>query len=57
MVQLDRMAEAIAQLNAETEPKLLAVATPRVAFTVPALSLVDQTVVAFEAEGIHSIGG
>jgi DNA repair protein RadD len=28
----------------------------RVAFTVPALSLIDQTVVAFEAEGIHSIG-
>jgi superfamily II DNA or RNA helicase len=28
----------------------------RVAFTVPALSLVDQTVAAFEAEGIHCVG-
>jgi DNA repair protein RadD len=28
----------------------------RVAFVVPALSLVDQTVAAFEAEGIHCIG-
>ena len=28
----------------------------RVAFTVPALSLVEQTVAAFEAEGIRSIG-
>jgi DNA repair protein RadD len=28
----------------------------RVIFTVPALSLVDQTVAAFAAEGIHSIG-
>lgn len=28
----------------------------RVAFTVPALSLVDQTVAAFEAEGIQAIG-
>jgi DNA repair protein RadD len=28
----------------------------RVAFVVPALSLIDQTVVAFEAEGIHGIG-
>jgi DNA repair protein RadD len=28
----------------------------RVAFAVPALSLVDQTVAAFEAEGIHAIG-
>jgi DNA repair protein RadD len=28
----------------------------RVAFTVPALSLIDQTVVAFEAEGIDCIG-
>ena len=28
----------------------------RVAFTVPALSLIDQTVAAFEAEGIHCIG-
>jgi DNA repair protein RadD len=27
-----------------------------VAFTVPALSLIDQTVAAFEAEGIHCIG-
>jgi len=28
----------------------------RVAFTVPAISLIDQTVAAFEAEGIHCIG-
>ena len=28
----------------------------RVAFVVPALSLIDQTVAAFEAEGIHCIG-
>jgi DNA repair protein RadD len=28
----------------------------RVAFVVPALSLIDQTVTAFEAEGIHCIG-
>jgi superfamily II DNA or RNA helicase len=28
----------------------------RVAFTVPALSLVDQTVAALEAEGIHCVG-
>jgi superfamily II DNA or RNA helicase len=28
----------------------------RVAFVVPALSLIDQTVSAFEAEGIHAIG-
>jgi DNA repair protein RadD len=28
----------------------------RVAFTVPALSLIEQTVTAFEAEGIHCIG-
>jgi DNA repair protein RadD len=28
----------------------------RVAFTVPAISLIDQTVAAFEAEGIHSVG-
>lgn len=28
----------------------------RVCFTVPALSLIDQTVEAFEAEGIHHIG-
>ena len=28
----------------------------RVAFTVPALSLIDQTVCAFEAEGIHCVG-
>jgi superfamily II DNA or RNA helicase len=28
----------------------------RVAFTVPALSLIDQTVAAFEAEGIRCIG-
>ena len=28
----------------------------RVAFTVPALSLIDQTVDAFEAEGIHAVG-
>ena len=28
----------------------------RVIFTVPALSLIDQTVAAFEAEGIHSVG-
>ena len=28
----------------------------RVAFVVPALSLIDQTVAAFEAEGIRSIG-
>ena len=28
----------------------------RVAFVVPALSLIDQTVAAFEAEGIHAIG-
>jgi superfamily II DNA or RNA helicase len=28
----------------------------RVAFTVPAVSLIDQTVAAFEAEGIHCIG-
>ena len=28
----------------------------RVAFTVPALSLTEQTVTAFEAEGIHCIG-
>ena len=28
----------------------------RVALTVPALSLIDQTVAAFEAEGIHCIG-
>ena len=28
----------------------------RVAFAVPALSLIDQTVTAFEAEGIHCIG-
>ena len=28
----------------------------RVAFIVPALSLIDQTVAAFEAEGIHCIG-
>ena len=28
----------------------------RVAFTVPAISLVDQTVEAFESEGIHAIG-
>jgi len=28
----------------------------RVAFTVPAISLIEQTVAAFEAEGIHSIG-
>jgi DNA repair protein RadD len=28
----------------------------RIAFVVPALSLIDQTVAAFEAEGIHCIG-
>ena len=28
----------------------------RVIFTVPALSLIDQTVAAFEAEGIHCVG-
>jgi superfamily II DNA or RNA helicase len=28
----------------------------RVAFTVPAISLIDQTVAAFEAEGIHALG-
>jgi DNA repair protein RadD len=28
----------------------------RLAFTVPALSLIDQTVAAFEAEGIHCLG-
>ena len=28
----------------------------RVAFTVPAISLIDQAVAAFEAEGIHSVG-
>jgi DNA repair protein RadD len=28
----------------------------RIAFTVPALSLIDQTVAAFEAEGIHCLG-
>jgi DNA repair protein RadD len=28
----------------------------RVAFTVPALSLIDQTVAAFQAEGIHAVG-
>lgn len=28
----------------------------RVAFVVPALSLIDQTVAAFEAEGIHCVG-
>jgi DNA repair protein RadD len=28
----------------------------RVAFTVPVLSLIDQTVAAFEAEGIHCFG-
>jgi superfamily II DNA or RNA helicase len=28
----------------------------RVAFTVPALSLIDQTVTAFEAEGVHCLG-
>src|SRR5277367_3545120 len=28
----------------------------RVAFVVPALSLIDQTVSAFEAEGIHALG-
>ena len=28
----------------------------RVAFTVPALSLIDQTVAAFEAEGIACVG-
>ena len=28
----------------------------RVAFIVPALSLIDQTVAAFEAEGIHCVG-
>jgi DNA repair protein RadD len=28
----------------------------RIAFTVPALSLIDQTVAALEAEGIHAIG-
>jgi DNA repair protein RadD len=28
----------------------------RVAFTVPALNLIDQTVAAFEAEGIHCLG-
>jgi superfamily II DNA or RNA helicase len=28
----------------------------RIAFVVPALSLIDQTVEAFEAEGIHCIG-
>ena len=28
----------------------------RVAFTVPAINLIDQTVAAFEAEGIHAIG-
>ena len=28
----------------------------RVAFIVPALSLIDQTVAALEAEGIHCIG-
>jgi DNA repair protein RadD len=28
----------------------------RVAFAVPALSLIDQTVAAFEAEGIHCVG-
>ena len=28
----------------------------RVIFTVPALSLIDQTVTAFEAEGIHCVG-
>ena len=29
----------------------------RVAFVVPALSLVDQTIAAFEAEEIHCVGG
>jgi DNA repair protein RadD len=28
----------------------------RVAFVVPALSLIDQTIEAFEAEGIHCVG-
>jgi DNA repair protein RadD len=28
----------------------------RLAFTVPALNLIDQTVAAFEAEGIHCLG-
>src|SRR5579871_519758 len=28
----------------------------RVAFIVPAISLIDQTVAAFEAEGIHAVG-
>ena len=28
----------------------------RIAFVVPALSLIDQTVAAFEAEGIHCLG-
>jgi DNA repair protein RadD len=28
----------------------------RVAFVVPAINLIDQTVAAFEAEGIHDIG-
>jgi DNA repair protein RadD len=28
----------------------------RIAFTVPALTLIDQTIAAFEAEGIHCIG-
>jgi superfamily II DNA or RNA helicase len=28
----------------------------RIAFVVPALSLIDQTVAAFEAEGIHALG-
>jgi DNA repair protein RadD len=28
----------------------------RVAFTVPSMNLIDQTVTAFEAEGIHAIG-
>src|ERR1700739_362635 len=28
----------------------------QVAFTVPALNLIDQTVAAFEAEGIHALG-
>jgi DNA repair protein RadD len=28
----------------------------RIAFIVPAISLIDQTVAAFEAEGIHSVG-
>ena len=28
----------------------------RVAFTVPSINLIDQTVAAFEAEGIHCLG-